>query len=380
HDLYFKHNLSQKAIAEHLGIAESTVGRAFKKNGWIARDGWRTRHPKSVDPIKIWRMYFEEGLTQREIAERLGIGRSRIIGTLKTHGWKARPAKPRSEEIDPEEVWRLYFVNGFTQKEVAEKLGLRSTSPIQRIFKEKKWKVRGRWGPDSFGGRRHFETDAERELARKERYQQRLQRIRQMRDALFGTECVICRKSKDEKPLHIHRKDCDEHEQNYLWKEGNLRSLDSNEYAALCVACHRGVHWLERKRGTEWKDIEKLLRDSPACAKPSKELIPLPDKRTPSSKEYERVARHIVGGVEELRDVLFGVECHFCGTDYEDRRLVIHRKDGRPHNLRLLEKERYLRTLKLDEWVALCQKCHRYVHWAEEKLGLSWSDLKKKRS
>jgi transcriptional regulator with XRE-family HTH domain len=374
HDLYFRHNLSQKAIAEHLGIAESTVGRAFKKNGWTARAGWRTRHPKSVDPIKIWRMYFEGGLTQREIAEKLGISRSRIISTFKAHGWKSRPAKPRREEVDPDEVRRLYFVDGLTQKEAAEKLGLRSTSPIERVFKEKKWKVRGRWGPDSFGGRRHFETDIERELARKERYLKRLKRIRQMRDALFGTECTICRTSKDERPLHIHRKDCDEHEQNYLWKEGNLRSLDPDEYAALCVACHRGVHWLERKRGTDWKDIEEFLGDDHA-AKPSKETIALPDERAPSSEKYEKDIG-IVDGEIDLRESLFGRACHFCGAEYEDRRLVIHRKDGRPHDFRLLLREKYLRTLKPHEWVALCQKCHRYVHWAMNRLHLKWDDLK----
>lgn len=29
-----------------------------------------------------------------------------------------------------------------------------------------------------------------------------------------------------------------------------------------------------------------------------------------------------------------------------------------------------------DEWAALCQKCHRYVHWAEGNLGLEWDDMR----
>ncbi|MFW9889156.1 MAG: hypothetical protein ACFFER_13305 [Candidatus Thorarchaeota archaeon] len=374
HDLYFNHNLSQKVIAERLGISESTVGRAFKKNGWTARAGWRTRPSKSVDPIKIWQMYFEEGLTQREIVEKLGISRSRIINVFKTHGWKSRPASPRGVEIvDPYEVHRLYFEEGLSQRRIAGKLGLKSVTPIVRLFREMGWKFRHTCHPG--GRRRTFVTDEARKKARIRRDRRRSQRLHELRESLFGSECRICDVSKDENLLHIHRKDCEDHERNFLWIVKNLRSLDPNDYAALCVACHRGVHWLERNRGTKWTDIEKFLKDGLAGAKPSKETIALPDERTPSSKAYERAVVFADGEID-LREALFGNECYFCGSDYECRRLTIHRKDGRPHDFRLLEKERYLRTLKPDEWVALCQKCHRYVHWAMNRLHLKWADLK----
>ena len=81
------------------------------------------------------------------------------------------------------------------------------------------------------------------------------------------------------------------------------------------------------------------------------------------------------GNVEELRKTIFGDKCYFCGDNYEDRRLVIHRKDGEPHQSSLLWSEVRLKSLNPDDWVALCLKCHRYVHWAMENLNLTYKDL-----
>ena len=67
----------------------------------------------------------------------------------------------------------------------------------------------------------------------------------------------------------------------------------------------------------------------------------------------------------------------FCGIHYEEKRVAIHRKDGRPHEERLTVYEKYFRTLNSDEWVPLCQNHQRFVHWAMDDLGLKWDDLKK---
>ena len=55
--------------------------------------------------------------------------------------------------------------------------------------------------------------------------------------------------------------------------------------------------------------------------------------------------------------------------------MVIHRKDGRPHESRILASVKYLRNLDSNEWVALCNKCHRQVTWARDTLGMKWNDL-----
>ena len=43
----------------------------------------------------------------------------------------------------------------------------------------------------------------------------------------------------------------------------------------------------------------------------------------------------------------------------------------------MTSEEKFFRTLNPDEWVSLCQKEHRHVHWAMEKLNLSWEDFER---
>ncbi len=257
-----------------------------------------------------------------------------------------------------------------SQKEVAERFGLKGASPVQRVFKEQGWKTRGRWGDGATYGRRQFATEKERESAIKERGEHRQQELKELRENLFGTECRVCGVSKDEKTLAIHRKDFQGHEHNKFWKKCTLESLNPDNYAALCIQCHRGVHWMHKEHSTSWADIEKHLQEKTSTTARTKESFVLQENASQTGKSKQEI--------EELRKSLFGRDCHFCGDNYESRRLTIHRKDGRPHRDSLVWSESSLKSLNPDEWTALCQKCHRYVHWAEENFGLSWDDLKKK--
>jgi len=85
---------------------------------------------------QIYRLYFNQGKTQREISRELDISRWLIMIIFKEHGWIFRPAKQRREEVNPKDVYRIYFELGLSQREVAEKLGLSSASPVRRVFKE----------------------------------------------------------------------------------------------------------------------------------------------------------------------------------------------------------------------------------------------------
>ncbi|MGY5875906.1 MAG: hypothetical protein RTU30_09185 [Candidatus Thorarchaeota archaeon] len=305
-------------------------------------------------------------MTQRQIAQKLGISSHASINRIfKENGWQARPAAPSREEADSVEVYRLYFREGKSMKEVAKLLGLKGISPIRRIFREMGWKSRG--GSYTSGKRRQFQNDDERILAKKENDNAQFQKIKKLRIQLFGTECKICGTGKDERLLAIHRKDFKEHKQNQLWIKGYLQSLNPDEWVALCVACHRGVHWLKEKHDMKWTEIEYYLdRMSQA-----NQLIAINSTRSRHKKQEQ----HIEGNVEQIRHALFGKECHFCGDDIGNRRLTIHRKDGRPHRSSLLWSKGNLVSLDSDEWITLCQKCHRYVHWAEDNLCLSWNDM-----
>ncbi|MHA1480083.1 MAG: hypothetical protein ACTSQZ_01495 [Candidatus Thorarchaeota archaeon] len=318
---------------------------------------------------QIYRLYFNQGKTQREISRELDISRWLIMIIFKEHGWIFRPAKQRREEVNPKDVYRIYFELGLSQREVAEKLGLSSASPVRRVFKENGWKTRGRWGNGATYDRRYFITEEERKLASKERSNQYQQSLKKLRQSIFGTECKLCGTSNEERTIAIHRKDFTEHKQNKLWLKGELDSIDYEEWVALCVACHRGVHWMHEQHSADWKDIEQHQQNNDSQVSKEKEWYELSDKQ----KEAKRNGHYEKETIDELRKRLFGEECSICGSD--TRRLVIHRKDGRPHNRNFLRSRENLEALDTDEWTPLCQKCHRYVHWAEDILGLYWDDF-----
>lgn len=319
---------------------------------------------------RVYQLYFGHRKTQREIAKELEIKRHIITTMFKENGWEARPAAQRREDANPDEVYKLYFQEGFSQREAAEKLGLSSPSPIQRIFKENDWESRGRWGNGPTYDRRRFSSDDERNDATNERSERFQQELKEMREQLFGTECKICGTNNEERTIAIHRKDFTEHKQNKLWLKGELESVDTEEWVALCVACHRGVHWMHEQHGAEWKDIEHHhQKHNDAHISQIRELYEL-SNREKASKRNEHDARFTIG---ELRKRLFGEECSMCGSD--NRRLAIHRKDCSPHSRNFLRARENLENINTDEWTLLCQKCHRYVHWAMDNLHMKWNDF-----
>ena len=188
--LYFTQEKTQREIAKELRISRTRIIAMFRERGWESRPAKRRR--KEANPEHVYQLYFDERKTQREIAKELGISKYTISMIFKENEWEFRPAAPRREEVDPDDVYKLYFQEGLSQGKVAEKLGLRSTSPIERVFKENDWVSRGRWGKGS--ARTHYSSDEERKVARKESSDRRQQELKEMREKLFGTECKISRK------------------------------------------------------------------------------------------------------------------------------------------------------------------------------------------
>ncbi len=95
----------------------------------------------------VYKMYFIEGKTQREVADVLGFKSTQPIRRIfREMGWYSRyitKRVTRREEVSDEEVSLLYFKEGISQREVAQKL--RTSLPIiRRIFVERGWKVRSR--------------------------------------------------------------------------------------------------------------------------------------------------------------------------------------------------------------------------------------------
>jgi len=79
-------------------------------------------------------------------------------------------------------------------------------------------------------------------------------------------------------------------------------------------------------------------------------------------------------GKREYLYTTFGNKCHFCG--YKDR-LVVHRKDGLKHPKISAMSKKQINRIKedKDEYIVLCFRCHKSVHWVMNNLKLSWEDM-----
>jgi AraC-like DNA-binding protein len=358
--LYFDEGLSMRKVASKLGFRSSKpIQRIFKERGWQSRPSGPRR--QDIDLQEVKRLYFDAGLTLKEIAKKVGMDRHTIGTMFREQGWETRRASASKVRIDPDEVHRFYYEKGLTKEETAHRLGV-SEWALRKIFREMGWTSRIR----------SFDTDEERELARREKSRSIYQRIIDLRDGLFGTNCEICGAGKEERNLAIHRKDGSKHPSEELWRLRFLESMTPDDWARLCTACHRGVHWLMIMFKVGWDEIalnvQRPLQLEPDIHKPLK----LPPPNAPSSNKYEDLQEKSNLSAQDLRRLLFGETCFLCSVHHGEMRLATHRKDGRRHSAKLLKTKAHLRTLSPDEWVTLCQKCHRYVHWAMDELGLEW--------
>lgn len=355
HHLYYEEGLTQQGVAGKLGVSSATIRQIFREQRWQYR---KTGRRLEIDMNVVHRLYYDEGLSYEKVAKQLGVSITVISRIFNEQNWEPRKSI-RWQEINPDDVYRLYFIDKLTQEEVAKRLGV-SKPIIRRVFRQNAWQVR----------QRGFDNDIDRKKAAKERRKRTQIRVQKLRKELFGEECNICGQKRK---LAIHRKDGSYHHKDALWRIRYLKSINSNEWVALCIPCHRGVHWM-MKCGMMWAELVKL--SDLINNQEGKELIPLklPKPEHSSSLAYLQM-RKDSNDSGELRRALFGESCHFCGVKNDEKRIVLHRKDGRAHPKKLISHLKYFRTLDPTEWVFLCQRHHRYVHWAMRRLNLKWQDL-----
>ena len=319
-----------------------------------------TDHYRKFLPKLVFELYFVKEFTQEEVAAKLSISVSTIYRIFKKHKWKPRRIISRTE-IDPEIIHNLYFKEKLSQREIAEELKV-SSRTIMRIFQDQKWTSRSY---------KKYHTKEQRGIGNRNRGFRFRNRLEKLRKDLFGEVCFLC---GEKRKIAIHNKYGEEHHQDALWRLHFLKSLNPNDWVALCIPCHRGVHWMMDELHQEWQYIENskgLVRRSDQ----ENNRLEIPKKNELSSTRYIELKKMYGNDIEKLRRAIFGDKCYFCGTHYTKKRVSIHRKDGRPHEVKLTVYEKYFRTLDPTEWVALCQNHHRQVHWAMEVLGLSWTDL-----
>ncbi|MFX1367437.1 MAG: sigma factor-like helix-turn-helix DNA-binding protein [Promethearchaeota archaeon] len=353
--LYFHEGLSQREVTEELGLKSvKAIRRVFEEQGW------ETRPKRDLElEQQVRELYFDEELNQSEVAEELGRSTRWVQDVFRRNEWEARSRKIEDIEDD---IFRLYFKEERTQEETAKELNL-SKDTVQRVFQEMDWESRE---PRRGVTMRKFETEEERAGARREHRRLTYDRIKDTREELFGTNCGICGIDSESRKHFIHKKDGSEHDDVNLWSLRDLEKINPEEWQRLCTSCHRGTHWMMEKLNMEWEEIETTRQES-IEDKDSDEIISL--DMTRKRLEYEHMS------VEEIRKDLFGVECSICSKSESEKGLIIHNKAGLPHDRHFLWSKENLQAIDSEEWVGLCRKCHKNVHWSMSDLGTSWDSI-----
>ncbi|MHA1882379.1 MAG: hypothetical protein ACTSUO_04965 [Candidatus Thorarchaeota archaeon] len=350
--MFFAKGLSQSIIAKKLGASPKEIGKIFTKVCIEPRKFSRR-------DAKIAKMYYSQRMSKADIARKLGVSYNTVIRTFNKYGWKSLPRKTRA---NPEEACRLYGT-GLTLAAVAKKLGV-SYYTIANYLRELGVEIR----------KPGYKTDAERQQARKNKGRRHRKKVKALRDDQFGSTCRICGVGREKRKIAIHKKNCEEHDDRDLWRVEFLNKVNPDEWAALCVMCHRGAHWAHDELGADFDVLEKMANqggqtkeDTDSSQKKSRT-----DSSTDSKMSESGLADK---SVEEMRKDLFGEDCFFCGELPSDKALAIHKKDGEEHDKKELWNKEKLAKLNPDDWVALCQKHHRYTHWAMKRLHLNWEDI-----
>ncbi|MHA2153510.1 MAG: helix-turn-helix domain-containing protein [Candidatus Thorarchaeota archaeon] len=227
--LYFGEGMSLNECAEHFQCKSTDpILRVFREEGWKTR--YQETYEKEIDPKEVFRLY-DEGMSIRKIGDHFGVSYGRIHREFMEHG------KEYSQEIqvDPDVIHRLYFGKGLSRDETGEVLGV-SRTVIDRIFEEQEWEKR----PIGF---QPVEIDLDE--FKRLYYEEELE-VDKIAEQLQVSERTIIR-FRQEQGLEERRK--------------SLLKLNPDDWAALCVPCHRVTHSLMRAYDFDWSQVEKKVKD-----------------------------------------------------------------------------------------------------------------------
>jgi AraC-like DNA-binding protein len=296
HRLYFEEGLILKEVAVRMGYkSQSPIRRIFKEQGWETKKKWR-----NLDYDKVYELYFERKMSLQKVAKEMELSSHYpIVCIFEEQGWKTRSPSGRRVEIDLHEVYKMYYEDRMTMREISEHFGYKGNSTITAIFREQGWNSRRmetvdmdidsvrvielyfeqklplaevgrRVGKTRYALLKLFEKmdwrlrgskcdSIEEKEERKREAQRRHQvKVNELKDEIFGTECEICGEERE----IIHRKDGKRHSIYLTNSLKGLRGVNPNEWAPVCKPCHLDVHALMRVKTFEWNRIKEFLRDA----------------------------------------------------------------------------------------------------------------------
>ena len=325
HELYFDEGLTQREVAESLGISRGKVQSVFKVMGWTAR-----RQTRAIDAIEVHELYEKERLTQDEIAKRFNVSKSYIYKTLK----EVKPEdlrKQRRVDVDLERLHFFYCEMGLTQMDIAKALGVGQTTLSRRI-RELGWEREGR--------KSHVDIQELHRLYFEEEY------------SLKETAVV----------LGVPLKRVKDRFRKMGWKAGPRGTIIDIEE----------VHRMLNKEKKDRNEIAVILGVSQSRLEKTFAEIEQDNfhqlHKKHGSNSYRLEAK-------ELREAIFGRECKICNASQDERMLAVHRKDGALHKPEVVWNPESLRSLHPEDWVMLCPRCHRAVHWSKTYLSMKWQDF-----
>ncbi|MFW9845310.1 MAG: hypothetical protein ACFFD6_01070 [Candidatus Thorarchaeota archaeon] len=85
------------------------------------------------NPFEVYRLYYEEGLSQKNVAKKLGFTEWAVRKVFRRYGFETRSIEAVHSNLDHNEVCELFFSEGWSQKRIAEKTGL-SKWEVRRIL------------------------------------------------------------------------------------------------------------------------------------------------------------------------------------------------------------------------------------------------------
>ena len=93
------------------------------------------------DPIELRRLYWDDGLSTREIAKKLSVNQNTVTHRMKVSGIPARSKseatllqrRKRKKERLLSELRRLYWDDGLSTREIAKKLGVNQSTVTYKM-------------------------------------------------------------------------------------------------------------------------------------------------------------------------------------------------------------------------------------------------------
>ncbi|MHA1638524.1 MAG: hypothetical protein ACTSUB_10995, partial [Candidatus Thorarchaeota archaeon] len=300
------------------------------------QQGWKVRPTRSeVNPEEIYRLYFGEEKTLLETARILGFKTKKPIErVMKEQGWEIRQGGRIRKKIDLDEVHRLYYDKQYTFHKLAEHFGFESLTIFTQIFKEQGWDVRPlkkELDPEEI---RRLYFDEEKTL--QETAEHLGLKSYTAITRVFEEQGWIPRRSKADINLEKLKK---------LYYD---EKIDLKVIAKQMNVSRSLLYQRLKKMGLPIRKKLRLTEEE------------LKDRRKERDKE-----------IHKLRELIFGSECVICGKPKEH----IHRKNGESHSSHILWSRKILQTLNPDEWAALCKPCHFSVHALMESRGFEWYDI-----